>query len=219
MLGTVHHLGIETLAVRAPGQVGDVPLFAEIPYIQPDSLGRCKAVHAHADVLRGHAVHGIVKELELAGAGLDVEERELAYAALVLLVEGHLGGVRAHVPSGIDAKLVAAYGFSVDDTGVCRLGDADGGVLLAVFGIQAALVCKEREPALARGRHVREFVARDTAIAYTPEDGFFHGEVFAGMGFPYVDDAVLCKKKSAGDKGACSDKHPFHRLLKEKVFF
>ena len=43
-------------------------------------------------------------------------------------------------------------------------------------------------------------------ITYAPENGLFHGEVFTGVTLAYVNDVVLCKRKSTGEEGACNDK-------------
>ena len=40
-------------------------------------------------------------------------------------------------------------------------------------------------------------------IAYATIHGVFHTEVFSGMGLPGVQDLVLRKSKSAGEKYAC----------------
>ena len=212
VLAAVDDLGVQAPGIGAPGKVGDVAGVVEILHVQPDGLAGGEGVNAHGNNLGGHAVHGVVDELELSGAGFNVQEGELGNLALVFLVKRHLGGIRRQVPSGIDAELVAAHAFSVNGAGIRGLGNADGDVLITVFYIQAAFFREEGEPALGGRRPGGHLVPGDAGIAHSFENGLFHGEVFTRMGRAGVNNPVLRKSKSAGEKGACSY-HPFIHIM------
>ena len=52
-----------------------------------------------------------------------------------------------------------------------------------------------------------------TGITYAVKDGVFHGQVLSGMGRIRVQHTVLRKRKSAGEKDACSQNQSFHITL------
>ena len=125
VLAAVHNLGVDVLAVRAPGDVGDIAFLREISNVQPYGFFADNVKNTYGNVLRGHSVHGIIDFLEAAGAGFYVQKRELCDLSLVLAVEGHFCRIRRHKPAGVDAKLVAAYSLAIDYAGVVGQGDGD----------------------------------------------------------------------------------------------
>ena len=211
MLAAVQNLGIDVLGIRAPGDVGDIALRAEVIYLEVGGAARGKVIDAHGHLLGVHSVHGVFDLPQFSGTGPDVQKREPAYLVLVFSIEGHGAAVRAHVPAVVNAELVPAHRFSVNQVGSVGGRNHKVEVFLEVFGVEAAFLLVEGVSALGTGgRFVGDAAvglqeeAGSAGIAHTPVDGFLHGEVLARMGFPYVDDAVLGKRKSAGEKGACS---------------
>lgn len=224
VLAAVQNLGKDVLGIRAPGDVGDIALRGEIVHLEVGGVARGKVVYAHGHFFGVHPVHGILDLPELSGAGLDVQEREPANLVLVFAVEGHGRAVRAHVPAIVDAELVAAHRFSIDQVGAVGGGYHEVEVLLEVLGIEAAFLLVEGISALGMtgglvgdGAVGLKEQARSAGIAYPPVDGFLHGEVLARMGFSHIDDAVLRKRKSAGAKDTCSQDKSSHTKGKNRL--
>ena len=148
-------------------------------------------------MLRGHSVHRVVYFLKGTCAGFYVKERELCHQSLVLAVESHLGGIRRHIPSGVNAKFIAAYGLAVNYAGIVGDGnvrDLSGEVVLQK---ETVFILEHGESALSFGGELRVFVTGDTAVANTLVDGLLHSEVLARMGLTDIQDPVLSKKCAA----------------------
>ena len=90
-------------------------------------------------MLRGHTVHRVLDILERARACCDVEQGEVCYTRLVLLVECQLCSVGREEDTARDTELVTAHGLSADD--VLILVCCYGNLLLAIEEIEVVLAC------------------------------------------------------------------------------
>ena len=98
-------------------------------------------------MLRRHTVHRILDILERTGTCCDVEQWEICHARLVLAVEGELCGVGREENTTRDAKLVAAYGLTIDN--IFILLGCYGNLLLAIEEVEVVLACISVEITLA----------------------------------------------------------------------
>ena len=190
------------LAVRAPGDIGDVTFCGKVVYLQINGFPAGKIVHANGYLFRVHAVHGVFDLLELSGAGVDVQKGKPGNLVLVFAVKGHFAAVRRHVPAGVNPELVAAYRFSVYQVGAVGGGNHKALLPLVVPGEEAAAVCEEGVALfggflgfVGKGAVGLQEHAGNAGIAHALVDGLFHGEVFTVVGGLYVHNGVLGPSK------------------------
>ena len=220
MLGAVQDLHIDGLVVRGPADVREEALRGELRDVQVHGAALVQVVDAQGHDFRVHPVHRVLDELQLAGAGADVQEREIGDAGLVLAVEGELPARRGPEDAAVDAELVPAHGLPVDDLAV--VGNGHGDRVLAVGDVQA-VAHVEGLPALRRLRNLEVlvdagggplpafleavFVVIDPGIepvfrGQAADDGVFHRQHPAVMRRVRADHARLGKKNAAHEGGA-----------------
>ena len=117
MLAAVYNLCVNILFVRAPGKVGDVTFFGKVIYIQPNGAIFLEIINADFQKLRIHTVHGVFNELQLSGAGLDIQDREIRDVGLVFSVIGQFDMGRRPFKALCKAKLVSHGSAAVNNIG------------------------------------------------------------------------------------------------------
>ena len=149
VLGAVQDLHIDGLVVRGPADVREEAFRGKLRDVQVHGAALVQVVDAQGHDFRVHPVHRVLDELQLAGAGADVQEREVRHAGLVLAVEGEFTARRSPEDATVDAELVAAHGLSIDDLAV--VGNGDGYGVLAVGDVQAVPHVERSPTPLRRG--------------------------------------------------------------------
>ena len=229
VLGAVQDLHIDGLVVRGPADVREEALRGELRGVQVHGAALVQVVDAQGHDFRVHPVHRVLDELQLAGAGADVQEREVRHAGFVLAVEGELPARRGPEDAAIDAELVPAHGLPVDDLAV--VGDGHGDGVLAVGDVQA-VAHVEGSPAHRRLRRLKVlvdarghplpafleavFVVIDPGVipvlrGQAADDGVFHRQHPAVMRRMRADHARLGKKNAAHEGGAQQEDALFHK--------
>ena len=135
VLAAVDDLDEKPAAVGSPGDAGEVALVGEVGDLKGIEDITQGVADAKADVLGGHAVHGITYAFEAAGAGGDVQQGELADGAFIDPVNGQTAAVGRRVVSAVYAELVAGRDLAVCDCGAVAGGEFRGlGALEGKFG-------------------------------------------------------------------------------------
>ena len=118
MLLSVKYLDKYVLAVRRPGDICEISLFAEVSDLKLcEDIAQCVA-DAHCKLLRIHSGHRILDPLVASGARGDIIHRVERYFALILAVYRHFIAVRRREHACAAAKLVAAHTLAVADVGI-----------------------------------------------------------------------------------------------------
>ena len=125
MLGAVQHLDEDPGGRRIPADAGQVALVVKVRGLDPHDLLRGGIPHAQRDMLGSHPVHRILDRLQRTGPRLDVQQREVRHAGLILTVESQALSPVAPEQASVDAELVAADRSAIHDAR-SPLGNAKG---------------------------------------------------------------------------------------------
>ena len=159
VLRAVEDLDEDIPVVRAPADVGEVPLVVEIRDLHIDGRPLLRVIDSQSDVFGCHSVHRVLEGHELARTGLDVQDGEIGHPRLVLAVEGDLPPGGRPVDAFAYAELVAADGLAVGDLVAGVLGNG-----------QSPAVCRDAVQAAAFGEGIRA-VAAGRHVACPAGDG------------------------------------------------
>ena len=124
MLAAVQDLKEHVLRRRIPTHASQVTLLVEVRGLDPGDRLRRRIPDPERDMLGGHPVHRILDGPEFASPRLDVQQREIGHAGLILAVESQPGSVRAPEKAAVDPELIATHGSAIDDA-VAAFDDLD----------------------------------------------------------------------------------------------
>ena len=104
---------IDDLAVRAPGDIGEVTV-SRVTGLQIERSSRRYVIDADGDLMAGLSCHWVFVGLVGGAAAIDIYLRIVCHHRLVHAIEGESLSVGTPKGAFLDTELVAVYALSID---------------------------------------------------------------------------------------------------------